>query len=190
MKPADLTDAVVSAIVLGKLLGLSDRRVRELRDQGVIPDDGAGRYRLGDAVPAYCAHMRPAAGKNAEGGSEGGAALDAARVRLVTAQAEARELLNAQLRGEAVMAEDLDAVVGATFDAVRGKVLTIPPSVAARVTGKTSKPEVQAEVAALVKDVLADLAETEVVAAVKDRARRRAGRGAIGDEAAEELSAE
>lgn len=171
---------------LGEILGISDRRIRELRDDGVIPDNGMGQYVLGAAVAAYCAHLRPANGKSASGGSETGATLDAARVRLVTAQAEARELLNAQLRGEAVMTEDLEAIVGATFDAVRSKMLAVPVTAAARVVGQDDKVKVQELIAGLINDALMDMASAEVVGTVKDRARRRAGRGVIGDDGSDD----
>lgn len=160
----------------GVLIGVRERRVRELRDKGVLASDEQGRYPLADNVRAYCAHLRPADGKAAEGGSEAGVGLDAARVRLVTAQAEARELLNAQLRGEAVLAEDLEAIVGGTFDAVRAKLLAVPIAAAARLQGVTDQVAVRAEIAGLIENALVELAQTEVVGTVKDRARKRAGR--------------
>lgn len=164
----------------GALIGVSDRRVRELRDRGVLASDERGRYPLAN-VTAYCAHIRPADGKAAGGGSEAGSTLDAARVRLVTAQAVARELLNAQLRGEAVMTEDVEVIVGATFDAVCAKLLAVPVTAAARLQGVTDQVAMRAEIAGLIENALAELAKTEVVGTIKDRARRRAGRGAADD---------
>ena len=158
----------------GVLIGVRERRVRELRDKGV------GRYPLAN-VTAYCAHIRPADGKAAEGGSEAGDSLDAARIRLVTAQAEARELLNAQLRGEAVLAEDVEIIVGGTFDAVRAKLLAVPVTAAARLQGVTDQVAMRAEIGGLIENALAELAQTEVVGTVKDRARKRAGRDAADD---------
>lgn len=175
----------LTAADLGALIGISERRIREMRDQGVLVSDERGQYSPAN-IAAYCSHIRPAAGKAAEGGSDGGNALDAARVRLVTAQAAAREMLNDQLRGDAVMAEDLEAIVGGTFDAVRSKMLAVPVSAAARVVGLTSRAEIQEVIATLINDALADLAAVEIVGTVKDRARRRAGRGANADEPTDE----
>lgn len=169
---------ILTGVQVGKLLGISERRVRELRDDGVIPDNGAGQYVLGDAVPAYCAHMRPASGKEAAGGSESGVTLDAVRVRLITAQADAREMLNAQMRGEAVLSEDLDIVVGAICDAVRQRMLALPSNATSRIVGLTDSVAILAILTELVADALSELAAAEVVNAVKDRARRRAGRSA------------
>ena len=184
---ATIQGLTLTGVQLGKLLGLSERRVRELRDDGVIPDNGAGQYVLGAAVPAYCAHMRPASGKEAAGGSEGGLTLDAVRVRLITAQADAREMLNAQTRGEAVLSEDLDVVVGAICDAVRQRMLALPSSAASRIAGLTDPIAILEILTELVTDALAELAAAEVVQTVKDKARRRAGRSAeeVDEEAGE-----
>ncbi len=179
----------VSANELGRVLGLSERRVRELRTEGVIPGLDKGRFNLAAAVAAYCAHLRPASGKAAAGGSEGGHALDAARVRLVTAQAVAREMLNDQLRGNSVQSEDLDLVVGGMIGAVRTKALAIPPIATGRLAGIIDPAEMQDVLTELVHDALTDLSRTEIVATVKDRARRRAGRGADDDAADGEAGA-
>ncbi|ONG56978.1 hypothetical protein BKE38_05130 [Pseudoroseomonas deserti] len=184
----DVWDEVVSASVLARGLGISERRVRELRDQGVIPDQ-AGKYRLGDAVLAYSNHNRPASGKAAGGGSEAAESLDAARVRLINLQADAREMLNAQMRGEAVLAEDLEVVVGAIVDGVRARVLALPTRAAPVVLGLPGLAEVRDKLTELVHEVCGNLAATELSDAVKDRARRRAGRGADGDEDSAEAGA-
>lgn len=176
---------VVTAATLGGIIGISERRIRELRDEGAIPDDGAGRYVLGDAVRAYCAHIRPAAGKGAGGGSEAAGDLDTNRARESLLRGDRLELLNAQLRAELIPADEMEAVVGAAFDAVRAKGLAVPALAAPQVVGMTVV-DAQARLTELLHDALADLATTEVVASTKDRARRRAGRIQDSDAADEE----
>lgn len=173
---------IVSSATIGRAVGVSGRRITQLRDEGRIPGVDGGKFVLGDAIAAYCAAIRPASGSEAAGGSDVGNALDAARVRHVTAQAIARELLNDQLRGDAVLAEDLETVVGATFDAVRQRLLAIPVTAAARVIGLTNKVEIQEQVSLLVNEALAELAAVEVIGTIKDRARRRAGRTDLSDD--------
>jgi len=171
------------------LLGLSERRVRELRDQGVIPGAERGQYVVGEAIRAYCAHMRPSSGRGADGGSEAAEGLDAARIRLLTAQAEAREMLNEQLRGEAVQTSDLEVVVGVLIDGVRAKMLALPSRAAPLLVSADGAVEIQKTLTELVHEACGDLAATEVVAAVSDRARRRASRNADGDEDTSEAGA-
>lgn len=179
---------LLSASELGGLIGISERRVRELRDQGTIEDTG-GKYRCGDSIRRYCASLRPAAGKSAAGGSVSAADLDAARVRLLTAQAEAREMLNAQMRGEAVLAEDLEVVAGALVDAIRAKLLALPTRAAPLVLGLASLPEVRDVLTGLAHEACADLAAESIVTTAEDRARRRAGRGLDDEEDSPEVRA-
>lgn len=90
-------------------------------------------------------------------------------------------MLNAQMRGETVLAEDVETVVGAYADAVRAKVLALPTRAAPLVLGLASLAEVRDKLTELAHDACSDLATHDVVSAVHDHARRRAGRGASGD---------
>lgn len=182
---ADIEAIELTGGQLGRILGISERRVRELRDQGTISDLSTGGYSL-EAVTEYCAHMRPASGRAAAGGSEGAGDLDAARIRLLTAQADAREMLNEQMRGEAVLAEDMESVVGSVLDGVRSKVLAVPTKAAPHLVGMTNLAEVRDKLTELIHAACEDIAATDAVcASVTDRARRRAGRGASGEPADE-----
>lgn len=176
-----IAEQVVSTAELGSILGLSERRVRELRDQKVIPDEGGGRFRLVDSVRAYCAHMRPASGRAAAGGSEGAGTLDQARIEVLNEQRDRLKMLNAQMRGETVLAEDMENVVGAYADATRARILALPTRAAPLVLGMASLAEIRDKLTELSHEACGELAAQEITATVYDRARRRAGRGASGD---------
>jgi hypothetical protein len=90
-------------------------------------------------------------------------------------------MLNSQMRGEAVLTEDLEVVVGAVVDGVRAKALALPTRAAPLVLGLGSLAEVRDKLTELVHEVCGDLAASEIVPAVTDRARRRAGRSSDGD---------
>jgi phage terminase Nu1 subunit (DNA packaging protein) len=186
---ASPVELVVSGPVLASLLGVSERRVRELRDEGVIPDNGHGQYRLGDAIPAYCGHIRPASGKAAKSGSDAADELDTNRARESRLRGDRLELINAQLRADLVPADEMEAAMGQAFDAVRGKVLALPSRAAPLLLGSRTAIEIQDKLTELVHDACGDLAASEAVATVKDRTRRRAGRGAGGESGDEEASA-
>lgn len=171
----------VSASVVGDWIGLSERRVRELRDQAVIPDNGRGGFDLRESIRAYCAHIRPAAGRNAAGGSAGAASLDQARIEVLNEQRDRLKMLNAQMRGEAVLAEDMETVVGAYADATRARILALPTRAAPLVLGMASLAEIRDKLTELSHEACGELAAQEITATVYDRARRRAGRGAGGE---------
>lgn len=153
-------------------LGISSRRVAELQAEGVLPKGDAKA-----AVRAYCAHIRPAAGRSAAGGSDGAQDLDAARVRLLTAQADAREMLNSQMRAETMIGSDVEAVVGAVVEGMRAKSLGLPTRAAPLLVGLTNMAEIRDLLTGLVHETLTELASAEIVGKVEDRARSRAGRG-------------
>lgn len=162
-------------------LGLSERRVRELRASGVLPGSRNEAYDLRSCVRAYCSHIRPASGRNASGGSESAGSLDQARIEVLNEQRDRLRMLNEQMRGDTVLAEDMDTVVGAYADATRAKVLALPTRAAPLVLGLTSLAEVRDKLTELAHEACGDLAASEIIASVQDRARRRAGRGAGGD---------
>lgn len=171
----------VSASVVGDWLGLSERRVRELRGQKVIPDDGKGGFDLREAVRAYCSHMRPASGRAAGGGSDSAGTLDQARIEVLNEQRDRLKMLNEQMRGETVLAEDMESVVGAYADATRARILALPTRSAPLVLGLGSLAEVRDKLTELAHEACGELAASEIIATVHDRARRRAGRGEGGD---------
>lgn len=171
----------VGAAVVGDWLGLSERRVRELRDDGTIPGLPGGKFDLREVVRAYCAHIRPASGRASSGGSASAATLDQARIEVLNEQRDRLAMLNAQMRGETVLAEDMESVVGAYADATRARILALPTRAAPLVLGLGALAEVRDKLTELAHEACGELAAREIAAAVYDRARRRAGRGAGGD---------
>lgn len=157
-----LSDLTLRATDLARLLGISDRRVRELRDQGVIPDNGKGQYRALDAVPAYCAHMRPSQGRAAAGGVDEDLDLTAERARKAKEEADRLEMLNAQMRGRLLNREDVDAAVAAAFARVRARLISIPAKVAPVITTMETPAEAQAALRDAIYEALRELSETTV----------------------------
>jgi terminase small subunit / prophage DNA-packing protein len=86
-----------TAAELGVLLGISTRAVRDHAQRGVIPKTPRGRYRLLDAVPAYCSHMRNLLASR--GGEATVLSGTAERARLAMEQADSIALKNAVARG-------------------------------------------------------------------------------------------
>jgi terminase small subunit / prophage DNA-packing protein len=125
----DLIETPVSAAVIGQLIGVSARRVTQLRDEGIIPAGPRGKFILGQAVRAYCAHMRPASGGHAAGGAKGGpdpSDLAEQKARLTKAQADLAEMKLDAARGVLVPAADVDREWRNTFAAVRSRLLAVP----------------------------------------------------------------
>src|SRR5690606_3014053 len=128
-----LLTGTVSATALGRLVGLSTRRLRELAESGVIPRE-RGRYRLPDAVAAYTAHLREIAAGRASTGDRG-ETLDLVheRAALARRQREAVELKLARDRGELVDAEAVKREFVGMVTTARNQLLAVPTKAKARV---------------------------------------------------------
>lgn len=163
MAKTSIVDMVVSAADLATLLGISDRRVRELRDRRLIPDNGRGRYVLGIAIPAYSAHQRAvASGHRSEG--EDGEVLDltAERARKAKEEADRLEMQNAQMRGELVARGDVEAGIIGAFSRVRAKLIAIPSKVAPLIAAMTEPRACETAIRKPIYEALEELAGTTV----------------------------
>lgn len=170
-------------------LGISGRRVKELRAESVLPGASGEEYDLKACVRAYCTHMRPAAGKAAGGGSEGAVDLDTARTGLIHSQKRKIDLQIQLLEAAVIPSEEMEGIVGAALDATRAKLLAIPAAFGPRLAATVDPNDAREILTKALHEALAELAEGEIVSSVKDRARRLAGRIEIGDEASAEVSA-
>jgi len=157
-----------------------------MRSDGILPGQPSDPYDLKACVRAYCSHIRPASGRAAAGGSDSAAELDTNRARESRLRGDKLELVNAQLRADLVPADEMENAIGQAFDAVRGKMLAIPSRAAPLLLGMRTSLDIQAKLTELVHDACGELAASDATATVKDRTKRRAGRGAGGDADAEE----
>lgn len=183
--PSVSVPAACSAGALAELLGVTERTIVARRQDGRLPKTEAGQIDLRKVVQAGMAALAAQQAANAKGEAAGGD-LDSFRARESRLRGDKLELINAQLRADLVPAEEMEAVVGAAFDAVRQKVLAVPAAYGPRLATLSDPTEVRELLTKGLHDALGDLAGEEVIEAVKDRTRRLAGRDAGGDEAGEE----
>jgi hypothetical protein len=115
--------------------------------------------------------------------------LDAVKAREIKLRGDRLQLLVDQLSADLIAAEVIEEQVGAAFDAVRQKVLAIPAACAPRLALTTDPVQTRELLTKAVHDALNDLAEHEVIDAIKDRARRLVRRNEDVDEAGEEAGA-
>lgn len=175
----------VSAGQLAAAAGVTERVITGRKSDGRLPVLENGQVDLYEVIKAGIKALA-AASKPGVAASED---LDAWRARESRLRGDKLELINAQLRADLVPAEEMEAAIGAAFDAVRGKMLALPSRAAPLVLGSKTTLAIQDKLTELVHDACGDLAASEAVDTVKDRTRRRAGRGAGGDAEPEEAGA-
>lgn len=103
--------------VVAQWLGLTDRRVRQLRDEGVLQEVSNGLYDLRSTVAAYLNYLRNGSGR---------VNLNEERAGLTKAKREAAEMENALRLGQLHRTEDIEAGLKTVFLNVRGRFLALP----------------------------------------------------------------
>ena len=122
------TSATHPLKTIATLLDLSERRVQQLSQEGVIPKSERGRYELVPAVQGYVHFLRD---RNV---SPGVVSLDVARQRKTAAEAELAEIELAKARADVVAIEDVAKRWDAILSGVRTRMLALPSKVAPMVT--------------------------------------------------------
>lgn len=99
--------------VIADWLGLTERRVRQLRDEGVIEEQSPGLYDLRATTRRYISYLRSGS-------------LADERAGLTRAKREAAEMENALRRGELHKTEEIEAGIKTMMLNIRGRFLSLP----------------------------------------------------------------
>ena len=146
-----------------KLLGISERRFRELIGEGVIPPAQKGDYDIEVLVPAYCANLREvAAGR---GGREAQANKSTEDARLQKARADKAEMEAAEMRGSLVPVDQIAGALHSAIIIMKTRLGAVPAKTAPLVAGVKSIPAVERVIRDNIEEALAELAKVEVRAA-------------------------
>lgn len=144
----------VSAPVLGRWLGVTDKTGRALVKAGIVVRAGRGLYKHEESVRRYCEHIRRTASQR--GGETSLATLRDERIGIAKEQADALRLKNAAARGEMLDAKEVEAEWSSVLREVRAGMLA-PSRCSARLPHLT--PHDVAEIDAEVRAVLKELGE-------------------------------
>ncbi|CAN0443376.1 unnamed protein product [Phaeothamnion confervicola] len=146
-----------------KLLGISERRFRELISEGVIPAADKSEYDIEVIVPAYCANIREvAAGR---GGGEGQAVKSNEDARLLRARADKAEMERDEMRGSLVPVDQIAGAVHSAIIIMKTRLGAVPAKVAPLVAGMKSIPAVERVIRDNIEETLGELAKVEVLKA-------------------------
>ena len=147
-----------SAEVLAKLLDITERRVRQLSAEGVIPRVARGRYEMIGSVRGYIRYLRDL---NIQG-DVGPADYGTQRARLVKARADLAEMEASQIRGDLLFAPDVTAAWTEIVALMRARLLVLPDKIAPVVHETTSIAQAKDVIKKAVYEVLSEIAATNV----------------------------
>lgn len=128
-----LADKEIGTGELAKLVGKSDRWIRQLTSQGVLTQCARGKYKLGETLALYIEHM--------SGGKAGEEKLSHADVKAEheILKKEKTEMQLQQMRGELHSANDVRTLMGEMITSTKSKLLSIPVRIGPQLEGESAK---------------------------------------------------
>ena len=146
--------------VVAAWLGLTERRVRQLRDEGVISEKQPGLYDLQATVTRYITFLRDGSGK---------INLNDERAGLTRAKREAAEMENKLRMGGLHRTQDIEAGLKTVFLNIRGRFLALPaklsPTLASMGGNQTA---IFDELKQAIDEALEELSDYRVAFAARD----------------------
>ena len=146
--------------VVAAWLGLTERRARQLRDEGVISEKQPGLYDLQATVTKYITFLRNGSGK---------INLNDERAGLTRAKREAAEMENKLRMGELHRTQDIEAGLKTVFLNIRGRFLALPaklsPTLASMGGNQTA---IFDELKQAIDEALEELSDYRVAFAARD----------------------
>lgn len=145
-------------------LCMSPQRIQQLQAEGVLRRYGRRAVDMGEVRRAYIEHLRAVAAGRMTNGEGAALNLEKERARLAKAQADERELKNAQLRGELIPAAEVVAGWQAAIGRARSLLLGLPPAAAEElcVLAADGPGKVRERLADMIAEALTELANTSL----------------------------
>lgn len=151
----DFDEIYLRQEAFANFIGLSARRVSTLTKEGVfeLTDEG---YAFGKSAQAYIKYLQ----ERANGKGKTTTTAERAKNKKLIAEAERAELELAIKKGEYVEVGEVKEAWVTMVSRFKSKMLALPTKLAASCYGK-SKPQIQAEAKAGIREALEELADDE-----------------------------
>lgn len=128
-KIEDISSVTVSASVLGDLLGVTDRRVRQLAEEGIFIRVSKGRYSLPESIKNYITTLKMQ-NDILTSGQEEGIDLELEKAIHERIKRHQSEIKLALMKGEVHRSDDVEQVMTDMLTSFRTRLLNIPSKVA------------------------------------------------------------
>ncbi len=129
-KVTNIDSVTVSAAVLGDLVGVSDRRIRQMAEEGVIIRAAKGRYKLVDSIKNYLLTLKLAAEGVGVDLVDGEIDYDEEKALHERIKRYISELKLQVMKGDLHKAGDVETVMSDMLVAFKTRIMNIPSKVA------------------------------------------------------------
>ena len=142
IKTESISGLTVSASVLGELLGVSDRRVRQLASEGIFKRAAKGRYLLPESIKTYISMLKMESDINSSGESN---EIDLEKEKAIHERIKRQqsEIKLALMKGEVHKSDDVEDVMMDMLASFRSKMISLPSKLAPMLTNKSAATEVR-----------------------------------------------
>ena len=129
-KVTNIDSITVSAAVLGDLFGVTDRRIRQMAEEGIVARAAKGRYKLVESIKNYLLTLKLAAEGVGVELADGEINFDEEKALHERVKRHISELKLQTMKGELHKAADVESVMMDMLVAFKTRVLAIPTKVA------------------------------------------------------------
>ena len=129
-KVTDIDNLTVSAAVLGNIFSVTDRRVRQMANEGILVRAAKGRYNLVESLKNYILSLRLAADGVLTEDPDGEINIDEEKALHERVKRHISELKYQTMKGELHKADDVERVMTDMLAAFKTRVMNIPSKVA------------------------------------------------------------
>jgi phage terminase Nu1 subunit (DNA packaging protein) len=150
---------LVDVETLARLFNLTERRVQQLAQEGVIPKAEKNQYLLLPAIQGYIRYLQ---GSQSNRSSDTANSLMTEEIAIKRAKREHLEIKNALLREDLINASDVAFTWESTCSFIKTRILSVPNKLAPHFKKKYSQKELVTLITDALKEELNSLAGTEI----------------------------
>lgn len=130
IKTTDISAITVNSATLEKIIGVSDRRIRQLAEEGIIVRTAKGRYKLMESARNYILSLKVSMEASGADLPDGKLDLEEEKAIHERVKRQISELKLQTMRGELHKALDVERVMTDMLVSVKAKLLSMPTKLA------------------------------------------------------------
>ncbi|MFX3673298.1 MAG: hypothetical protein ACE3JQ_02455 [Paenisporosarcina sp.] len=146
---------VVNTLAVAKMFGVTDRRVRQFVEEGIIDRIGNGRFDLQDTVYKYVVHLRMATDSLDE--NDVTESLEYEKYLHEKAKREKAEIELSHIKARMHSAAEVEAVMNNMFASFRARMLALPSKVAPSLIARDEISQIEQLIETQVHEALMEL---------------------------------
>ena len=130
VKTTDISAITVNSATLEKIIGVSDRRIRQLAEENIIIRAAKGRYKLMDSISNYILTLKVAIESGNSESPDGEIDLEEEKAIHERVKRHISELKLQTMKGDLHKSEDVERVMTDMLVSIKTKLLSMPTKLA------------------------------------------------------------